>query len=325
MAAAELFARIGKELGLTAPLSALYEASTPRMLAKKLAGGTGQNDWKSLVPISPSGSRPPLFMVHGGGGNVLMFRELGRLMAPDYPFYALQAQGLDGSKFYLKSVEEMAARYLKEIRELQPEGPYYLGGFCVGGQVAFEMAQRLIQNGQQVNLLAVIDTYNFNGVTLRLSPKEHIHYTAQKIKFHFVNIMRLDLKSKISYFTEKLSIALRREMGRWRVRMNPRRDNLGSREEFIEDVNDRAFYAYAPSVYPGKMTVYKPWTNYAILSDPSYGWGEVAVGGLEVIDLPVDPGGIFVEPYVQTLAQKLKQEIDQGVSNRAEVPVIIGE
>ena len=99
--------------------------------------------WSSLVPIQPGGSKPPFFCVHGGGGNVLIFRELARLAWPrTIPFYGLQARGLDGSDDYLTTVEAMAAALPgRDSRELQPEGPYYLGGFCMGGQVAYEMAQ----------------------------------------------------------------------------------------------------------------------------------------------------------------------------------------
>src|SRR6266851_10438106 len=100
----------------------------------------------SLVPIQTGGSKPPFFCVHGGGGNVLIYRELARHLGADYPFYGLQARGLDGSNDYLTTTETMAESSLREIRELQPEGPYYLGGFCMGGQVAFEMARRLAQD-----------------------------------------------------------------------------------------------------------------------------------------------------------------------------------
>jgi hypothetical protein len=123
---------------------------------------------------------------------------------------------------------------------------------------------------------------------------------------------------------EKSKIALRREIERIRIKivhlfkLNPHRDVSGTQEEFIEDINDRAFLAYKPSIYPGKMTICKPRRNYAFLRDPFNGWGEIAVGGLEVIELPSDPGGIFLEPYVQTLADKLREQIDHAVSSGAE-------
>jgi hypothetical protein len=104
-------------------------------------------------------------------------------------------------------------------------------------------------------------------------------------------------------------------------KLNPHRDVvLGTQEEFIEDINDRAILAYVLSVYPGRMRICKPRRNYAFLCDPFNGWGGIAAGGLEVIELPSDPGGIFLEPYVQTLAEKLKEQIDQAASIGAEVP-----
>jgi thioesterase domain-containing protein len=324
MVTAQLFARMEQDLGLSAPLSVLYEASTPRQLAGKLSGGTVPRNWKSLVPINPSGNRPPLFLVHGGGGNVLMFRDLGRLLSPDYPLYALQAQGMDGSKKYVRSVEEMAAKYLAEILDLQPTGPYHLGGFCMGAHVAFEIAQRLRRSGQQVNLLMAIDSYNFNGVALEHTLIERIRHAMQKVSFHLSNVTQLGLKGQRLYLTDKLKIAIAREIARFSVKMS---DLLGlnrggPREEFIEDINDRAMFAYMPCVYPGKMTLFKPQQNYAFMRDPFNGWHQVAAGGLEVFELPVDPGGIFIKPYVQILADKIKGLIDAASKNAAPSPAV---
>jgi hypothetical protein len=107
-------------------------------------------------------------------------------------------------------------------------------------------------------------------------------------------------------------------------KLNSHRDVSGPEQEFLEDINDRAFLAYVPDVYPGKMTICKPRRNYSFLRDPYNGWGAVAAGGIEIIDLPSDPGGIFLDPYVQTLAERLKEQIDKAASTTAvdeEVPV----
>jgi aspartate racemase len=177
-----------------------------------------------------------------------------------------------------------------------------------------------------VNLLFVIDTHNFNGIPPQLTLIEKVGNLGQKIKFHSSNVLQLGLKRQIAYVAEKSKIAMRREIERLRIKivhtfkLNTHRDvTSGTREEFIEDINDRAFLAYKPSVYPGKMTICKPRRNYAFLRDPFNGWGGIAAGGLEIIELPSDPGGIFIEPYVQTLAEKLKEQIDQAVSSGAEV------
>ncbi len=326
LVAVRLFSEMRKLFGRSFPLSVLFQAPTVEKLADMIRKGGWSPQWTSLVPIQPGGSKPPFFCVHGGGGNVLIYRELARHLGEDYPFYGLQARGLDGNKNYLTTTEAMAESYLREIRELQPEGPYYLGGFCMGGQVAFEMAQRLVRDGEKVNLLFVIDTHNFNGVPPQFTLSEKMGNLGQKIVFHSSNILQLGLKRQIAYFAEKSKIALRREMERLRIKivhlfkLNPHRDVVrGTEEEFIEDINDRAFLAYKPVSYLGKMTVCKPRRNYAFLRDPFNGWGAIADGGLEIIELPSDPGGIFLEPYVQTLAEKLKEQIDQAAAVGAEV------
>ena len=324
LVAVRLFSEMRKLFVRSFALSILFQAPTVEKLTDLIRKDGWTSRWSSLVPIQPGGSKPPFFCVHGGGGNVLIYRELARHLGSDYPFYGLQARGLDGNGDYLTTTESMAEAYLREMRELQPEGPYYLGGFCMGGQIAFEIAQRLVKDGQQVNLLFVIDAHNFNGVPPQLTLKERVQHAGLKINFHSSNILNLNFKHQIAYLFDKSKIALRRGIGRLQIKVNhllkrnPHRDVSGPREEFIEDINDRAFFAYVPRVYPGKMTICKPQRNYAFLRDPFLGWREVAAGGLDVIELPVDPGGIFIEPYVQTLAQNLKNHIDQAISSGGE-------
>ncbi|MGA7791811.1 MAG: alpha/beta fold hydrolase, partial [Candidatus Acidiferrales bacterium] len=324
LVAVRLFSEMRKLFGRSFPLSVLFQAPTVEKLADMIRKGGWSPQWISLVPIQPGGSKPPFFCVHGGGGNVLIYRELARHLGEDYPFYGLQARGLDENDDYLTTVEAMAESYLREIRELQPEGPYYLGGFCMGGQVAFEMAQRLVRDGEQVNLLFAIDTHNFNGVHPRFTLREKVGKLEQKIVFHPSTVPQLGIKSRIIYFGEKLKIAAGREIERWHIRivhlfkLNPHRDVLGPREEFLAEINDRALLAYVPGVYPGKLTVCRPRREYAFLRDPLNGWGEAAAGGLDIIDLPVHPGGIFTKPFVQVLAERLRENLDQAFSGQAE-------
>lgn len=327
LVAVRLFSEMRKIFGRSFPLSVLFQAPTVEKLADMIRKGGWRSQWSSLVAIQPNGTKPAFFCVHGGGGNVLIYRDLSRHLGTDYPFYGLQARGLDDSNEYLTTTEAMAESYLRELRELQPEGPYYLGGFCMGGQVAFEMARRLVQDGQRVDLLFVIDTHNFNGVPPQLTLRDKVENLGQKIKFHSSNVLQLGLRSQLAYLAEKSKIALRREIERLRIKvvhlfnLNPHRDvNSGTMEEFIEDINDRAFLGYVPGVYPGKMIICKPRRNYSFLRDPFNGWGGNVIGGLEIIELPSDPGGIFVEPYVQTLAEKLKEQIDRADSVRSKIP-----
>ena len=321
LVAVRLFSEMRKLFDRSFPLSVLFQAPTVEKLADMIRKGGWTPQWTSLVPIQPGGSKAPFFCIHGGGGNVLIYRELARHLGNDYPFYGLQARGLDGNEEYLTTVEEMAEAYLKEVRELQPEGPYHFGGFCMGGQVAVEMAKRLVEDGQQVNLLFLMDTHNFNGVPPKFTLMEKVGNFGEKIKFHSSNVGRLGLTGQMAYLKEKSKIALRREVERLRIKivhllkLRPHRDvSAGTREEYIEDINDRAFLDYIPGAYPGKITLCKPRRNYSFLRDPYNGWKEVAGGGLEVIELDADPGGIFLEPYVAKLAEKLRANLDEGLA-----------
>ena len=316
--AVRLFTELRKLNGRNLPLSALFQAPTVEKLAELLRRDGWSPQWSSLVPIQQDGSKPPFYCVHGAGGNVLLFRDLARHLGPDYPFYGLQAQGLDGSKNYLRCVEDMASHYLKEIQELQPQGPYFLGGFCMGGQVAFEMAHRLRRDGQQVALLAMIDTYNFNGVRLNLSFREGVTHVGQKIAFHSVNLLQLSLTEQFAYLKKKLKGACQRESERFVVTVSnllkrgPFGNGRKTFEVFLEHLNEEATFAYVPDVYSDRITIFRPRRHYVHLRDPQMGWGEMAANGVEIIELPVNPGGIFLEPYVQTLAEKLRNCIDEA-------------
>src|SRR5436305_6176250 len=154
-------ARIEQRFSRTLPLATLFTAPTLAALAALVsasagmsAGTSGSRQGRSpLVAVKPHGDRPPFFCVHPIGGNVLCYLDLSRHLAPEQPFYALQTP--DPAE---ASVEAMAARYLREVRRVQPRGPYRLGGWSMGGLVAFEMARQLERAGEELELVALIDT-----------------------------------------------------------------------------------------------------------------------------------------------------------------------
>jgi amino acid adenylation domain-containing protein len=156
--AAQLFARIERTLRTKLPLAPVFQAPTVEQLAHLLESEGGGSRWTSLVPIQPKGSQPPIFCLHGGAGTILHLEPLARHLGGDQPFYGLQARGLYGGVAPLRRVEEMAVHYLSELRTVQPHGPYYLAGYCFGTIIAFEMAQRLVREGEGIALLAM-----FNG------------------------------------------------------------------------------------------------------------------------------------------------------------------
>jgi thioesterase domain-containing protein len=115
--------------------------------------------WRPLVPLRATGSARPLFCIHGLGGHVVALLPLAQGLADGRPVYGLQARGLEPGQEPQGRIEEMAASYIQEIRDVQPQGPYLLGGWSMGGLIALEAAQQLLLAGQEVGLVAMLDTY----------------------------------------------------------------------------------------------------------------------------------------------------------------------
>ena len=146
-------------------------------------------------------------------GGVLFWRDLARHLGADQPFYALQAQGLDGRRPPHDRIEEMAAHYIEEIRSLQPEGPYFIGGHCIGGLIAFEMAQQLHRKGERVGLLALFDSYAPRRGRARSSLFYRYRYKTIRlfemtVGLHVNNLLIIEPKERLSYLREKFNKAL---------------------------------------------------------------------------------------------------------------------
>jgi amino acid adenylation domain-containing protein len=158
---AAMFAKIRATFGTDLPFALLIKASTVRAMATVLDAGPrqAQGHWTSLVPIQPTGDRIPIFMIHGGLGNVLSFPIVSRGLGGDQPFYALQWSGLDGRPAQA-TFQDVVRDYLREIRSVRPNGPWILGGLCIGGLIAYEMARQLREKGEDVPLVVMYDSPN---------------------------------------------------------------------------------------------------------------------------------------------------------------------
>jgi amino acid adenylation domain-containing protein len=156
--AVEVFDAIERSFGRSLSLATIFEAPTVRRLAAALREDGWDQPQRSLVSLTRTGSRPPLFFVTAGDGNSVGFGALARRLGPDQPFFALQPRGINGGARVHVSVERMAAHYIREIRRISPKGPYFLGGRCLGGYVAYEMARRLEAAGERTALLVILDS-----------------------------------------------------------------------------------------------------------------------------------------------------------------------
>jgi amino acid adenylation domain-containing protein len=289
--AARLMYRTGQMLGKNLPLAMLVQSPTIEQLAAALRQDGWSHHWSSLVPIQPRGSEPPFFCIHGVGGNAIGFHELGRRMGPDYPFYGLQSQGLDGKHPCHTSIEAMAAHYINEIRSVQPEGPYLMGGFSFGGLVAYEMAQHLRAGGQEVGLLVLFDTYPGNLKAVGTSLIELLRHPTWQHWFH--DLPRIARKR------------IRRSLRNWRV-PQVLRD--------VRDSNATAAERYELRPYAGKAALIRAAEKSLRSSqDPLAAWNGL-ISILDIHEIPGDHYDMLVEPQVNSLAECLKSCIDKTCS-----------
>jgi nonribosomal peptide synthetase DhbF len=157
--AMHLFIRISKQYGVQLPLRTIFEFPTPEGLAQQLMGGTVKRAYKPLLPFNTSGKFPIVFCLPPAGGTATVYKNLADALGKDYQLVGLQARGVDDDEGqYDLSIAEGAATYIRAIKQMQPEGPYYLLGMSLGGNFAHEMAAQLEEQGEKVAVLFLVDT-----------------------------------------------------------------------------------------------------------------------------------------------------------------------
>jgi amino acid adenylation domain-containing protein len=328
IAAAQLFDLIQRELGCTAPLAILYDASTPRMLASVLRHGSKEEEWKSLVAINRSrrsgeaDDRPPLFLVHAAEGNVLLYRSLAAHLGADQPVFGLQSAGLDGRSPIDGRFEHVARRYIDEIRQVQPHGPYMLGGYCLGGTLALEMARQLIESGETVGLLALIEIYNIRSMRWPLPLHQRlINRLILNPYFHLRNLVAAEGEGKRAFFMEKLRVEVARAKASARFGWARLRHHLlpdaarATPQAKIADIYEEALAQYDVRPYPGELTLFLAERHLAGFHGHLGGWGEVAQSGVRFFSLPISPRGSLIEPHVGQLAALLRGCLDRAIEN----------
>jgi thioesterase domain-containing protein/acyl carrier protein len=319
--AVHLFARIEKEFGKRLPMATLFQSPTVAELATALQKDPPAS-WSSLAPIQPRGSRAPFFCVHAVGGNVLEYYDLARHLEPDQPFYGLQSRGLDGTQSPHERIDEMAAHYLKEVRELQPQGPYYLGGRSLGGIIAYEMACQLSAQGEKVALLALLDSYPVGYA--RLAPdaeslRNKFVRTLRRAQAHLVNLKGFSLREKFIYLLDKAQyIPIEMKSSLWRMifrsYQNLGRD-LPDALRDVEEFNWLAARNFVPKLYEGRATLFWASSDLRAKFDLIEGWQMLA----RTVDIHEVPGShldIIKEPHVAELAAKLRRSLALSQNSR---------
>jgi len=318
LAAVQIMARIEKLTGKRLPLATLFEYTTIEQLALRLNVDAKSITWDSLVPIKPSGTKMPLYIVHGAGLNVLLFNALAMNMDHDQPVFGLQARGLNGVDEPLDVMEDIAANYIAEIVAQNPEGPYALAGYSLGGTIAYEMARQMIVMGKDVKLLAVFDTYakqsdKFDPFVKKIFNR--VSLLIMQFLYSFV-LFANDPKRTIQY----KSTVIKRRIIRlfWKVKgTEEKREGFFAYDNEIDEASAKAKRNYYQKPLNIAVDLFRAKKKTFYMADFKYlGWRKFALKGVNVHDIPGEHNTIFAPPHDKEFAVELQKCLDRVTSTK---------
>jgi thioesterase domain-containing protein len=319
--AVKLFSQIEVAFEQKLPLATLFRAPTVEEIARILDETTTHEPWSTIVDIQPHGTRPPFFWIHSlggdGGGGFFYYRKLAELLGPDQPSFGIRSPQQPFSR-----IEDMAKFYVEEIRRFQPRGPYYLGGFCFGGNVAFEMAQCLVQEGEPVGLLVMLETAPPN-INLKQS------WSATAAKYSIENLIE-NVKDFVQHSpTERM--ALLKQKSRRLTRKFAAKKSTDSGEDKSTELKDvldlsnypkdyilyaqthwQALTKYQPQPYPGEITLFRAKKQSLSNFNHTLCWDALVGDRVTVTVIPGTHESMLKEPNVQIIAAKIRALLDES-------------
>jgi len=335
--AIRLLEQVNQQFEQNLPLSDLFAAPTIEQFAPLIEKNHGPHSqdsrlpWSPLVSLQPAGAKPPFFCIHPIFGVVLPYYELAGHLGTDQPFYGLQPFGIDGLHPPLTSIEEMAARYIKALRQVQPQGPYQLGGWSFGGLVAFEMAQQLHRAGEQVSLLAILDTLapvSSNQLSFWDGLKFLLTTVSRSIYPFFLDYWLLisDRLPRTSNFSisglQKIITphAWLSSLERATIsHLIPQETRLRMLDELtihrlmkIFYANSRAVLKYVPQPYPNAIALFRTSESPRKSDDSTLGWNQLTTSNVQVHFVPGNHLTMLRKPHIQVLAEQLRGYLASG-------------
>ncbi len=320
--AVRMFAEIDAAMGVALPVVTLFHAPTIEALAREIdhQGPAVVRD-STVVALQSGGDRPPVFLVHAIGGTALNYPELTRHLGPDQPVYGLQSVGVDGKRPTQRRIEEMAATYLRAIRQVQAQGPYHLLAFSFGCVVAFEMAQQLSGRGEEVAFLGFIDGTPPHPTEVKMPMSmsllaARLTQTAHRVAglFGRETTVRTAIGMRWRAWVRAVGAGIRREADQ-------------PREVVLDDILDmsawpphmrkiarihfQAYLKYEPRPYTGRIDLFRS-RSQLLAPQNTMGWGELAPGRVVLHDLSGTHSTIFREPHVRVLARQIAAALAQS-------------
>jgi amino acid adenylation domain-containing protein len=283
-------------------VAAIFQAETVEQLAAVIDQCEFE-DSSLVIPIQKSGSNPPFFCLGAGP----MFRALARRFGPDQPFLGVRADPSEWTHLSTPYLfEDIAGVFLRKIRAYQPAGPYYIGGFCLTGVVAYEVARQLIAQGEEVKVLVLF--YSHNPAFFRTrSRTDRLQLQYELTKFHLATVCKLRGKDFVSYAKDRLEGAM--EKLRLSIAPQPGASFLPE----LEQIGVAAALNYCPTPSPIPTVLFRPAKDpHGKYWDRQYDWGTLVTASLDVHITPGDHSSMFREPHVEALAEKMKSYLGQA-------------
>jgi thioesterase domain-containing protein/acyl carrier protein len=310
LSAVTLSTRLEELYGCRLAVRTIFEHPTISQLAAFLRENVAWAPPTSIVPIQPYGDCPPLFCVHPAGGMVQCYMGLSRLLGAEQPLYGLQSKGLEPNQPALISIEEMAASYIQDLRAIQPHGPYHLAGWSLGGIVAYEIAQQLTAQQEEVRMLALFESKpNARVISTPISESE----LAQQEQEYMARVLEsgglVPETIQGMSFEQQLAAALQQEAAPFQITLSQYR-----RFVHVRALNTLAATRYQARPYQGSLVLFK--SSLSVDADETHGWARLAT--VSEICVLAETHALFLnETNSQRLAEKLNKIMTRDIASPA--------
>jgi thioesterase domain-containing protein len=255
---------------------------------------------RSLVPLKPTGDYPALFARPGHNGDVFCYRALATYLDARQPLYGVEPEGLDGGPV-TGTVEEMAAYEVEQIRSLQPQGPYYIAGFCAGGAIAFESARQLAQGGEEVARVMLFAS-PFPSVFRTGRVATQLRSVRQSVRRHAPALNTGSVADRLEYVRDRVQA----RASAAEQRDDPALDN----RRRMEDATVAAVKRYEPGFYAGRVDAFLPSEAWRHSGERPDEWKQVAPHVIEHVGPEgTDGDNMLREPHVRVLAALLNPSL----------------
>ena len=315
--AAGIFAEIGERCGVALPLARLFDKPTIAALATAIEDGNRHGRSGDVIPVQPTGGKPPLFAMLGIGGNYRAYATLSKALGDDQPFYSLEMPGLESENMSHERIEDAVARLREEMREIRCGEPCVLMGACAGALVMFELARCLIADGRAVNLVVMLDPPATGAKRSRRLSSHRLwrqlilpRFLAGRLWLYLQTLARLKGKRRRDFLSEKLSVAREILSKRDLLRANRREVQF----KRVREATIAALTAYAPQPYSGRLALllgdrYAPGGERSSAAD----WRELCTGAFDVARVPGKDTAVMLRPpHVEVLVARLKALLYNG-------------